>query len=82
MLVDYRLGPGIDGLQTIARLRRTFGASVPAALVSGESAQDDLARIQASGIPLLHKPVRPARLRSLLVHLLRPGASHPATQVA
>jgi signal transduction histidine kinase/CheY-like chemotaxis protein len=82
MLVDYRLGPGIDGLQTIARLRRAFGASVPAALVSGESAQDDLARIQASGIPLLHKPVRPARLRSLLAHLLRPGASHPATQIA
>ena len=82
MLVDYRLGNGIDGLQTIARLRRTFGASVQAALVSGESARDDLARIQASGIPLLHKPVRPARLRSLLAHLLRPGASQAAAEIA
>ena len=30
----------------------------------------DLARIQAAGVPMLHKPVRPARLRALMHRLL------------
>ena len=81
MLVDYRLGNGEDGLQAIAQLRRTFGAAVPAVLVSGESAEEELVRIQASGIPLLHKPVQPSRLRSLLAHLLRPDTPRAASEI-
>jgi hypothetical protein len=44
---------------------------VPALLVSGESSGAELARIKASGIPLLHKPVPPARLRAALLYVLR-----------
>jgi len=83
MLVDFRLGDGVDGLETIAVLRRAFGSATPAVLVSGESGELELSRIQASGTLLLHKPLPPARLRSLLAHLLRP-ADHlePATLAA
>ena len=82
MLVDFRLGDGIDGLETIAVLRRTFGLATPAVLVSGESGTLELARIQASGTSLLHKPLPPARLRSLLAHLLRPDADAGAESAA
>jgi hypothetical protein len=51
-------------------LRARFGRANPAVLVSGESAPMQLARIEASGLPLLHKPLPPARLRSMLSHLL------------
>ena len=34
MLVDFRLGDGIDGLETIAVLRRAFSSATPAVLVS------------------------------------------------
>jgi CheY-like chemotaxis protein len=70
MIVDFRLAKGGDGLETIASLRAAFGRPVPAVLVSGESGPGELARIQASGISLLHKPLPPARLRSVLAHLL------------
>jgi CheY-like chemotaxis protein len=70
LLVDYRLGAGMDGLATIAALRDVLGAAIPAVLVSGESEAAELARITASGVTLLHKPLPPARLRSVLAHLL------------
>ena len=60
-----------------AHLRDRFGA-IPAVLVSGASSAEDLARIEASGVLLLHKPVSPARLRSVLAHLVGTSALHPA----
>ena len=72
MIVDFRLGNGTDGLEAIRALRARFGV-VPALLVSGASAAGDLARIAASGVPLLHMPLPPARLRSMLAHLLQRG---------
>jgi signal transduction histidine kinase/CheY-like chemotaxis protein len=77
MVVDLRLGRGADGLATIALLRARFGQAIPAVLVSGESAALELARIDASGVPLLHKPLPPARLRSILSHLLAANAAEP-----
>jgi hypothetical protein len=50
--------------------RVEFGAAIPALIVSGASAPDDLNRIMATGMPLLHKPVAPAKLRSALAFLL------------
>jgi len=73
LLVDYRLRGGLDGLAAIARLRAALNRQVPAALVSGESSADELARIKESGFLLLHKPVPPARLRSALAFLLAAG---------
>jgi signal transduction histidine kinase/ActR/RegA family two-component response regulator len=70
LLVDYRLGAGMDGLATIAAVRAVLGTQVPAALISGESEAAQLARITASGVALLHKPLPAARLRSVLAHLL------------
>ncbi|MGE5170578.1 MAG: ATP-binding protein [Rudaea sp.] len=70
MIVDFRLGAKGDGLDAIAWLRERFADDIPAVLVSGESAAEELARIAASGVPLLHKPVPAARLRSMLSHLL------------
>ena len=74
MIVDYRLAGGTDGLAAIAELRARFGRAIPALLVSGESSVAGIARIRASGIPLLHKPVPPARLRAALQFVLRAGA--------
>jgi signal transduction histidine kinase/CheY-like chemotaxis protein len=74
MVVDFRLGNGGDGLDAIRAVRARFGL-VPALLVSGASNAADLARIEASGVPLLHKPLPPARLRSVLAHLLQGGTA-------
>ena len=51
-------------------MREALGQDVPAMLVSGESSAEELTRIKASGLLLLHKPVPPAKLRSALAFVL------------
>jgi CheY-like chemotaxis protein len=70
MVVDFRLPGGHDGITAVAMLRSSFGRSVPALIVSGESSSEELARIERSGLMLLHKPIAPARLRAALSYLL------------
>ncbi|MEW6118756.1 MAG: ATP-binding protein [Pseudomonadota bacterium] len=67
---DYRL-PDDDGLDVVARLREKFGRAIPAILVTGDTAPETLQRITQVGLPLLHKPLRPAKLRALLTHLIQ-----------
>lgn len=69
ILSDYRLRNGENGMDTLHRLRTALGRQVPACLMSGDT---DPALMQACrdvGLPLLHKPVRPAKLRTLLRRL-------------
>ena len=68
---DYRLPDDADGIEVITRLRQKFGRDIPAILVTGDTAPDTILRISQAGFPLLHKPLRPAKLRALLTHLIQ-----------
>ncbi|HMA10831.1 MAG TPA: ATP-binding protein [Steroidobacteraceae bacterium] len=68
---DYRLPDDTDGIEVITRLRQKFGRTIPAILVTGDTAPDTILRISRAGFPLLHKPLRPAKLRALLTHLIQ-----------
>lgn len=70
IVADYRLGGGGTGIEAIANLRQAFGADIPAVLVTGDTAPETIQAIQASGLPVLHKPLKPAKLRALLAHLV------------
>ncbi|MFO1414103.1 MAG: ATP-binding protein [Burkholderiales bacterium] len=74
MVIDYRLPAGEDGLAAIAAVRAACGRDVPAVIVSGESSSAELARVQAAGLDLLHKPASPAKLRAMLAFLLERAA--------
>ena len=71
LIVDLRLGTAHDGIAVIDRLRASLDPDTPAILISGDTAASDVARARASGIPWLTKPVPPAKLRSLILSLLR-----------
>ena len=70
ILSDYRLRDGASGIEVIAHLRKYYGRDIPAVLISGDTSAEGIAGMQQSGLPVLHKPVRPAKLRALLNHLL------------
>ncbi|WP_395646416.1 hybrid sensor histidine kinase/response regulator [Terricaulis sp.] len=70
ILSDYRLA-GEDGIDAIGRLRAALGASVPAALITGDTGPDRLREAAASGLPLVHKPTPKPRLRALISNLAR-----------
>jgi two-component system, sensor histidine kinase len=66
IVCDYQSGGPVDGLATIELLREHFGKAVPAIILSGDTSASVTDAAREAGIPLLHKPVRPARLRALL----------------
>ena len=65
-IVDLRLETLDDGIDLIERLRQRLGEKLPALLLSGDTGAAEIARVRASGVPLLTKPVSPARLKSVL----------------
>jgi two-component system, sensor histidine kinase len=68
---DYRLRGTENGIQVVEMLRSEFNVDIPALLVTGDTAPDRLRDAEASGLPILHKPLNPARLRTLIANLLR-----------
>jgi signal transduction histidine kinase/CheY-like chemotaxis protein len=73
IIADYRLAGGVTGLDAIATLRRRWG-ELPAIVVTADHGGEAQAAVTEAGLHLLHKPVRPARLRSLITHVLQHGA--------
>jgi CheY-like chemotaxis protein len=70
VISDYRLREQRTGLEAIAALRTLLGNELPALLITGDTAPDRLREAQASGIPMLHKPVSPSQLYRGLVMTL------------
>jgi two-component system, sensor histidine kinase len=68
---DYRLRGTENGFDVVEMLRNEFNVDIPALLVTGDTAPDRLRDAEASGLPILHKPLNPARLRTLMANLLR-----------
>ena len=77
LIVDLRLGEAHDGVFVVEALRRQLRRELPALLVSGDTGAAELMRVRASGIPLLTKPVAPARLRVMLRSLVTPEGRPP-----
>ena len=69
VISDYRLCERRTGVEAIAAVRALLGNNLPALLITGDTAPERLREAQASGIPLLHKPVSPGKLYRRLVEL-------------
>jgi DNA-binding response OmpR family regulator len=66
VLADYHLGDGTQGLDLIRRVAELRGAACAAALITADRGAELTRAARRAGIPLLHKPLRPAALRALL----------------
>jgi signal transduction histidine kinase/ActR/RegA family two-component response regulator len=76
VISDYRLRAQRTGVQAVAVMRALLGQDLPALLISGDTAPERLRDALASGIPLMHKPVRPAHLFQVLAQIVnQPSAA-------
>src|SRR5262245_59434632 len=71
IISDYHLANGKTGLEAIERIDATFGANIPAILISGDTAPERLRDAKDKGYILLHKPVDPMRLRAVMHQLFK-----------
>jgi signal transduction histidine kinase/CheY-like chemotaxis protein len=79
---DYRLRGQHTGVEAIAAVRALLGYDLPALLITGDTAPERLREAQASGIPLLHKPVTPGMLYRRLLELQQESGSKTPELVA
>ena len=66
MICDYGLPGGANGLQVIASTRRHLGCDVAAYLMTGMACPDVLRSSREIGVPVIHKPVSPSQLQSIV----------------
>jgi signal transduction histidine kinase len=70
LVCDYRLPHGMTAIHVIKRMRELWGSQLPAVVLTGDTARETLNEIHASGAILLHKPIAPVRLRSMMYFAL------------
>jgi len=78
LIIDFHLDAGMTGLAVLERLRRA-GHGAAALLISADHGAQLRDAARAAGCELLHKPIRPLALRSMLNRLL---GSTPAESAA
>lgn len=70
LLCDYQLGNRRTGAQAVRAVRQALwergDGDIVTLMITGDMASSELKTLAAQGIPVLHKPVTPARLRRTL----------------
>lgn len=74
ILADYHLDEGATGSEAIRAVVAYLGQPIPAALITADRSAEVQQEAAAAGWVWLPKPVRPAKLRALLGHLLHKQA--------
>jgi signal transduction histidine kinase/CheY-like chemotaxis protein len=69
IISDYHLASGKTGIRAIEQINAALGSSIPAILISGDTAPEPLRDAKDRGYILLHKPVDPMRLRAVMHEL-------------
>ena len=72
---DYRLRGLQNGIDAVRLLREVSRQPIAACLISGDTDAQERQHTQAAGLLLLRKPVRPAKLRSLLRRFMQTRSS-------
>ena len=74
IISDFHLHDGQTGIEVITALRGALQAPIAAFLISGDILPDRLREAQEKGLHLLHKPIAPMTLRTMMSRLLKAAA--------
>jgi signal transduction histidine kinase/CheY-like chemotaxis protein len=70
MICDHRLRAGETGHDVIRRVRSVFNKTIPAMLITGDTAPERIAEAQSGDALVLHKPVPNGKLRAAIISLM------------
>ncbi len=70
ILADFHLDHEVTGDQVVQALRQHFSCEIPAVIITADRSDQCRRELQRMGVPLLNKPVKPAKLRAVLSQLL------------
>ena len=70
LICDLRLRHGENGIEAIEKIRTEYNASIPAMLITGDTAASRLHEAHTSELLVLHKPVPNSKLRATMARLI------------
>ncbi|WP_312442264.1 hybrid sensor histidine kinase/response regulator [Stutzerimonas kunmingensis] len=70
ILADYHLDHGLTGWDVVLAVRGRFAQALPAVMITADRSDQCRQQLQGCGVPVLNKPVKPGKMRSVLSHLL------------
>ncbi len=71
IITDFRLREERTGTEAISAINDYFKMEIPAIIITGDTARDRILQAQESGHVLLHKPIVPAKLRTVINNTLQ-----------
>ena len=70
ILADFHLDQGATGWEVAQALRERFGEAIPVVMITADRSDQCRKQLQGLGVPVLNKPVKAGKMRSVLSHLL------------
>jgi two-component system, sensor histidine kinase len=70
LISDYRLRDNQTGVMAIDAVRRALEEDIPAIVITGDIAAEDLRQVTGLGLPLAHKPISAQHLKILILDTL------------
>ncbi|WP_425312342.1 PAS domain-containing hybrid sensor histidine kinase/response regulator [Pseudomonas palleroniana] len=73
LIADYHLDDDQNGVDAVARINARRGSAIPAMMITANYSNELKLQIRELGYMLMHKPVRPMKLKTAMSHLLGPA---------
>jgi PAS domain S-box-containing protein len=70
LIADYHLDHNQNGVDAVARINARRGRAIPAMMITANYSNELKLQIRELGHTLMHKPVRPMKLKTAMSHLL------------
>jgi signal transduction histidine kinase/PAS domain-containing protein len=70
VIADYHLDGGATGVDAVEEIRDVYGCDVPGLIITADRSPKVVDIVRRHGFHLLRKPVKPAKLRALVSHML------------
>ena len=70
LIADYHLDNEQNGVDAVARINARRASPIPAMMITANYSNELKQQIRERGHPLMHKPVRPMKLKIAMSHLL------------
>jgi PAS domain S-box-containing protein len=73
LIADYHLDNDQNGVDAVARINARRASPIPAMMITANYSNELKLQIRELGHTLMHKPVRPMKLKTAMSHLLGPS---------
>ncbi|UXJ50423.1 hybrid sensor histidine kinase/response regulator NahK/ErcS' [Pseudomonas citronellolis] len=70
LIADYHLDDGCNGVDAVASINARRGTPLPALMITANYSNELKQQVRELGHTLMHKPVRPMKLKTALCHLM------------